>query len=99
MAFHSQRRPAGVQKFSYAEPALYGYQGLVEAAVDAARGSAKAPVTGAEALHDLRVVFGLYGRPTPVGRKFLSDHASTMSRKTRLEWHATHGYIYVIFLW
>jgi len=45
LEWHSTHKdaPRGVQKFSYAEPALYGYQGLVEAAVDAARGSRRRP--------------------------------------------------------
>jgi predicted dehydrogenase len=69
LEWHSTRAgaPAGVERFAYPEPPLYGYQALVHAAVEAARGATPPPVTGAEALHDLRVVFGLY-RACDTGR-------------------------------
>jgi predicted dehydrogenase len=52
--------PEGVQSFSYPPAPLHGYQALVQAALDVARGMSEPPVTGADALHGLRVVFGLY---------------------------------------
>ncbi len=51
--------PKGVQSFPFSlEPGAYFY--LVQAAVDVARGVGKAPLTGADSLHVLRVIFGAY---------------------------------------
>ena len=58
--------PKGVQSFAFSrEPGAYFY--LVQAAVDVARGVGKAPLTGEDSLHVLRVIFGAY-RASETGR-------------------------------
>ena len=62
----SYSNPETPYTFAAYEP-LYGYQALVQAALDVARGISAPPVTGADALHGLRAVFGLY-RAAETGR-------------------------------
>jgi len=52
--------PSGVQTFSYTVPAETGYRPFVQAAVDAARGFAPPPISGAEGLHLLKTIFAFY---------------------------------------
>lgn len=61
LQWHSTRpgSPTGVQTFSYARPSNL-YAAFVQAAVNCARGSEPPPVTGAEGLQALKVVFALY---------------------------------------
>jgi len=61
LQWHSTRpgSPTGVQTFSYARPANV-YAAFVQAAVNCTRGSEPPPVTGAEGLQALKVVFALY---------------------------------------
>ena len=52
--------PKGLQTFAYAEDSSSGYGGLIENAVEAARGAELPAMTGRECLNVLRAVFGLY---------------------------------------
>jgi len=51
--------PQGIQSFAH-DPSARGYLPFVQASIDCVRGKEKPPVTGAEALHVLKVIWALY---------------------------------------
>lgn len=58
--------PQGIQSLAY-DPSARGYLPFVQASIDCVRGKERPPITGAEALHVLKVIWALY-RAADTGR-------------------------------